>query len=68
MQSFSEMFLYRCQFIYIDWYTGDQIELPYSRIGRTNVQNALINRLGSREVKLRKISAELLCKGQHIVI
>ena len=38
---------------------GDQTELPYSRIGHTYVQNALINSLGSREVKLRKISADL---------
>ena len=56
MLSFSEMFLYRFQFISIsDWYTGDQKELPYSRIGRTYVQNALINSLGSREVKLYQI-------------
>ena len=60
MQSFSEMFLYRFQCIYIsDWYTDDQIELLYSRIDRTYVQNALINSLGSREVKLCNISADL---------
>ena len=58
------MFLYIFQFIYIYiyisvWYTSDQIELPYSRIGRAYVQNALVNSMASREVKLSKVSADL---------